>query len=212
MWGQRGGREGAVGEEKQQRPWAQADRLRDGNKDQRDHMRWRAGDLHMAWQKKAASEEEVCSKAPTATLTAVRRYRWMPAPAAQAQPQGPAAMLPLASPTLPSSAPNATLTLGLTLRCVDTKPVSPWHLLSLPAAHTSPHPVQPPCLPAVPALSNGAVWLQALILHRARPEAPTQHSCPQWRLPAQGPASCPATHRPEANRDTLPRGGPKQRP
>lgn len=123
---------------------------------------------------------------------------------------GPAAMLPLASPTLPSSAPNATLTLGLTLRGVDTRPVSPWHLLSLPAAHTP--PVQPPCLPAVPALSNGAVWLQALILHRARPEAPTQHSCPQWRLPAQGPASCPATHRPGANRDTLPCGGPKQRP
>lgn len=77
-----------------------------------------------------------------------------------------------------------------------------------------------PCLPLHPThsqsslptsqqsqqLSNRAVWLQALILHRARPEAPTQHSCPHWRLPANGPASCPATHCPgaEARGPTLP--------
>lgn len=36
------------------------------------------------------------------------------APAAQARPQGPAAMLPPASLTLPGSAPSATLILGLT--------------------------------------------------------------------------------------------------
>lgn len=41
---------------------------------------------------------------------------------------------------------RATLVLGLTLRGTDTGPVSPWHLVSLPPAHTP--PVQPPCLPA----------------------------------------------------------------
>lgn len=91
---------------------------------------------------------------------------------------------------------HATLVLGLTLRDTDTGPVSPWHLVSLPPAHTPQSSL--PASQQSQELNNGAVWLRALILHRARPEAPTRHSCPQWRLPAKGPTSCPATHLPGA--------------
>lgn len=81
---------------------------------------------------------------------------------------------------------------------------------------SSPHRLPKSSLPASQQsqqLSNGAVWIQALILHRARPEAPTQRSCPHWRLPAKGPASCPApTSLGRKPRDPLPRGWPRQRP
>lgn len=72
-----------------------------------------------------------------------------------------------------------------------SEPLAP-HVQSTPPKSGLPTSQQPQ------QLNNGAVWLQALTLHRASLEAPIQHSCPQWRLPAKGPASSPATHLPGA--------------
>lgn len=163
-------------------------------------QRWRAegtqgqeaGHLHNAWQRRGASEGEPRSKGPTAHLEGGME---VPADLCQGvapRPQGGSTCQPL----LLGSAPYSTLTLGLTLGGLDTGRMTHWQLMSLPPAHTPQSGL--PASQQNQQLNNGAVWLQALILHRARLEAPTQHSCPQWRLPAKGPTSFPATHFPGA--------------
>ena len=102
-------------------------------------------------------------------------------------------------PQAAGSTPRSVLILGFVLRGTDTGPASPGtSCLSLQPAPTPRPKSGLPTSQQSQHLNNGAVWLQALTLHRARLEAPTQHSCPQWRLPAKGPASFPATHLPGA--------------